>query len=113
MKKIYNCRITKVQPEITKALTITVKVDFSCPIHTNVHCFTHTFYNVKENNTFKKLRQYADTEELEKLEGRVIRLVADDYYESFLGFGDPLWDEFILFSDPNQLYTEAELNKQS
>lgn len=111
MGEIYNCRITEVEEEIKKDLSISVKVDFTCPVHTTVHCFTYTFHNVKENNEFQKLRQYTGTEKIENLKGQVIRLVVDNYYEDFLGFGDPLWDDFILFANPSKSYTEAELNK--
>ena len=116
MRKLFNGRISKVKKDIKEDLSVTIKLEFTCPVtcpaRTTVRCFTHTFYNIKENNEFKKLMQYADTKKIKKLNGQVLRLVVDDYYEDFLGFGDPLWDEFILFSEPGKLYTEAELNKQ-
>lgn len=78
MRKLFNSRITEVKEVIEQDFSITIKLEFTCPVtcptRTTVHCFTNTFYNVKENNEFKKLMQYADTEKIKKLKGQILLL---------------------------------------
>ena len=110
MRKINNCKITGVTTKITEELTITVKLEFVSCRDKRTYCFTKRFYDAKENAELKKIMYYADAKKIKELKGKVIREVVDED-ENFIGIGDPIGDNFVLFRDTNKSYSAAELNK--
>ena len=110
MRKINNCKITGVKTKITEELTITVKLEFVSRRDKGTYSFTKRFYDAKENAELKTIMYYADVKKIKELKGKVIREVVDED-ENFIGIGEPIGDNFVLFRDTSKSYSAAELNK--
>ena len=110
MRKINNCKITGVKTKITEELTITVKLEFVSRRDKGTYSITKRFYDTKENAELKTIMYYADVKKIKELKGKVIREVVDED-ENFIGIGDPIGDNFVLFRDTSKSYSAAELNK--